>query len=270
MGFAADLYRGTAPYYDRYRPAYPEALLEDLCRRLPVSGRGRLLDLACGTGQVAIPLARAFAEVVAVDQEPESVAFAESKARSAGLADITWLTGAAESVVVDGTFELVAVGTAFHRLDRRVVARRMRSWVAPGGGVALLWSDVPSQGDAPWQAAMEELLVEWMTNVGVADRVPVGWQQAIEEEPHERVLCQAGFDYAGRFEFTVDRTWTTESLIGFAYSTSILNRRALGDRAPEFERALADRLAPLAPDGVFHQRTSHAYELARSPRAVAG
>jgi hypothetical protein len=50
--FAADLYRGTAGYYDRYRLPYPEAMIEDLARTAQVSGRGRLLDLACGTGCV--------------------------------------------------------------------------------------------------------------------------------------------------------------------------------------------------------------------------
>lgn len=263
MEFGDDLYRGTAPYYDRYRPAYPEALIDDLLRRHPVSGRGRLLDLACGTGQVALPLCRSFAEVVAVDQEPESVAYGEAKARSIGVRNISWLQGAAETVTLAGPFELVTVGTAFHRLNRPLVARRMRAWLQAGGAVALLWSDVPSSGDQPWQAAMAELLSEWMTKAGTTDRVPAGWVQAMEQVPHEQVLRQAGFDYAGKHEFTVEWRWTIETLIGFVYSTSILNRHALADRAAEFERDLAGRLAPLATDGAFRQSAGCAYELAR-------
>ena len=50
-------------YYDRYRLPYPEAMTEDLIARTRVSGQGRLLDLACGTGQLAFPLRRSFAEV---------------------------------------------------------------------------------------------------------------------------------------------------------------------------------------------------------------
>ncbi len=56
--FRTDLYRGTASFYDRYRPPYPDALLEELTRRSGVSGTGRLLDIACGTGQISLPLAR--------------------------------------------------------------------------------------------------------------------------------------------------------------------------------------------------------------------
>jgi ubiquinone/menaquinone biosynthesis C-methylase UbiE len=66
--FAADLFRGSAGYYDRYRLPYPDAMLTDLARRAGASGRGRLLDLACGTGQLAFPLRRWFGEVWAVDQ----------------------------------------------------------------------------------------------------------------------------------------------------------------------------------------------------------
>jgi SAM-dependent methyltransferase len=72
--FAPDLYRGSAGYYDRYRPPYPEAMITDLVRRVRVSGRGRLLDLACGTGQLTFPLRRWFTEVWAVDSEPDMVA----------------------------------------------------------------------------------------------------------------------------------------------------------------------------------------------------
>ncbi len=58
--FAADLYHGAAGYYDRYRLPYPEAMLADLVQRAQVSGRGRLVDLACGTGQLAFPLRQWF------------------------------------------------------------------------------------------------------------------------------------------------------------------------------------------------------------------
>ncbi len=265
IAFRSDLYRGTAPYYDRYRPPYPEAVFEDLRQRLAVSGRGRLLDLACGTGQIAFPLAGDFAEVVAVDQEPESVAFGREKAEAAGTTNIRWITGAAETVAIDGPFELVAIGTAFHRLDRKRVARRLLDWLQPGGGVALLWADTPPQGEQRWQKALEALFEELMARVGTTDRVPAGWEVAMTAVPHEEVLREAGLDYVGKFEFTTDHAWTVESLIGFAYSTSLLNRHALGDEAAAFEEEMAERLSPLGTEGRFAQLASNAYELARKP-----
>jgi SAM-dependent methyltransferase len=263
--FRTDLYRGAAPYYDRYRPPYPETLFDDLLARLPVSGSGRLLDLACGTGQVAFPLSPHFVEVVAVDQEPDAVQFGRTKAKAAGADNIRWLTGSAETVALDGSFELITVGNAFHRLKRRIVAERMRSWAGPGGGVAIVWGDTPSQGDLPWQKALEDLIVEWMARAGTTDRVPAGWASAMASDPHEAVLRRAGFEYLGKFGFTADQTWTVETLIGFMYSTSMLNRSALGDESEEFERRLAERLGPYSSDGTFRVPATYAYELARWP-----
>jgi ubiquinone/menaquinone biosynthesis C-methylase UbiE len=71
--FASDLYRGTAESYDRFRLPYPEVLTADLISRVRPSRQGQLLDLACGTGQLAFALADFFAVIWAVDQEPDIV-----------------------------------------------------------------------------------------------------------------------------------------------------------------------------------------------------
>ncbi len=102
-----------------------------------------------------------------------------------------------------------------------------------------------------------------MARVGATDRVPAGREAAIEKDPHAEVLRRAGFDYGGRFEFSVQQTWTVESLTGFAYSTSFLNHEALGDRLVAFERDLADRLAPYEAEGTFGLVAGYAYDLAR-------
>jgi SAM-dependent methyltransferase len=265
VAFRTDLYQGTAPFYDRYRPPYPAALLEDLAGRLPVSGRGRLLDLACATGQIALPLASRFTEVVAVDQEEEMVAYGRAQADAAGVANTRWLAASAETVALEGPFELVAIGNAFHRLKPHVVAERVFSWLEPGGGIALLWSDPLGRGDAAWQRAMGALFEEWMAKLEVTDRVPAGWEAAMDRHPNEQVLARAGFDYVGKYEFVAEQTWTVETLTGLVYSTSFLNRQALGDKARAFEADLSGLLHSYEPDGVFRVSASYAYQLATKP-----
>lgn len=265
LAFRTDLYRGTASFYDRFRPPYPAALLEDLAGRLPVSRNGRLLDLACGTGQIALPLADRFTEVVAVDQEEEMVAYGRAKANAAGVANIRWLAASAETVELEGPFELVSIGNAFHRLRRPAVAERVFSWLEPGGGIALLWGDILARGDAAWQRAMGALFEEWMAKLDANDRLVGGWEAAMDRHPHEQVLTQAGFDYVGRYEFTADQTWTVETLTGLVYSTSFLNREALGDQADAFESDLSALLYSYASDGVFEVSAKYAYQLATKP-----
>jgi hypothetical protein len=66
--FRRDLHQGTASYYDRLRGPYPRSLIDDLAERTEADSSGRLLHLACGTGQISFALQDRFAENGAVDQ----------------------------------------------------------------------------------------------------------------------------------------------------------------------------------------------------------
>jgi ubiquinone/menaquinone biosynthesis C-methylase UbiE len=114
--FALDLYHGAADYYDRFRLTYSQVLLDELLSRAEASGRGRLMDLACGTGQLAFALHGAFAETWAVDQEPGMIRVVEAKAARDGIAMRATTSSAEEFPAEDGGFELITIGNAFHRL----------------------------------------------------------------------------------------------------------------------------------------------------------
>jgi len=125
--FEPALYRGAAGYYERFRLPYPDAMIADLARRAAPSGRGRLLDLACGTGQLAFPLRGWFAEVWAVDAEPGMTEVVRAKATAAGAVRLRAVTVSAEDLDAGpGRFELIVIGNAFHRLRRALVAGRAR------------------------------------------------------------------------------------------------------------------------------------------------
>jgi 2-polyprenyl-3-methyl-5-hydroxy-6-metoxy-1,4-benzoquinol methylase len=132
----ADAFAGAAEDYARYRLPYPAALLSDLTRRAGLSGHGRLLDLACGPGRVALALAGMFREVDAVDLEPEMIAEARRQAGQRGVSKVRWSVGRAEDFEASaGSYELVTVGEAFHRLDQQRVAAK----VSPGWRPAARW-----------------------------------------------------------------------------------------------------------------------------------
>src|SRR5579863_9961682 len=98
----------------------------DLARSAHVSGQGRLLDLACGTGQLAFPLRPWFAEVWAVDQEPDMVDVVRAKAAAVHAANLRPIVSAVEALQASPeSFELAVIGNAFHRLDRDLVAGRV-------------------------------------------------------------------------------------------------------------------------------------------------
>ena len=263
--FRPDLFAGTAAYYDRFRLPYPDVLLDSVRVRVPITGQGRLLDLACGTGQIAFALAADFVEVWAVDQEAEAIDFAAAKAERLGARHVHCLTARAEDLALEPPFELVAIGNAFHRLQRSVVAEVAMSLLRPGGGLALLWSSTPWQGEQPWQQVMWDTLERWRRTADAMDRIPPGWDDAIAADPHEAVLTRAGFSYAGSAEFTVPHTWTTDELVGWVYSTSFLNKSALGPHAAAFDHDLRTQLLTCAPHGSFPADVRFAYDLATRP-----
>jgi SAM-dependent methyltransferase len=267
LSFRTDLYRGTAGYYDQFRHSYPDALIGDLVRRTGASGRGRLLDLACGTGQLAFALRDRFAEVWAVDQEPDMVAAVRSRAdASAGGGRMVTVVSSVEDLDAPaGRFSLVVIGNAFHRLRRDLVARLAYGWLAPGGFIALCWSSGPGVGPLDWQLVFGSLLRRWQEALGASDRVPANWNQARQQRPDTVVLSDAGFEVVGRFEFPVEHRWTVPELAGYARSLSVFPAPALADHSAAFDGSLSEELGPFLVDGRLTETVSFACELARKP-----
>jgi SAM-dependent methyltransferase len=256
--FRTDLFRGTGPDYERYRVPYPPALISDLAQRTEADGTGRLLDLACGTGQLTFALGDFFAETWAVDQEPDMIAVVRDKA--GGAANLHTVIGAAENLAAPAaSFDLVAIGNAFHRMQRDCVAARVIGWLRPGRYLAVVWGGSPWAGDAPWQQAMRATMAAWRERVG--DRVPAGHEQAQRAQPDVAILADTGFEPAGSFTFLAEHAWTPETIIGHLYSTSVLSRLTVGDLAPDLERDVRQALG----DGPLRQVLDFRYELARRP-----
>jgi SAM-dependent methyltransferase len=267
LNFGPDLYRGTAEYYDRYRPPYPEALIDDLVLRTGADGTGRLLDLACGTGQVSFAMRRWFAEIWAVDQEPDMISLVRQKTSAlTGPPRFEFRTEAAENLgAPEDSFDLVAIGNAFHRLRRDAVAASVLRWLRPGAHLALLWPGSPNDGDAPWQQALRDQMRRWRERPVAEQRVPAGYEADRAARPDLDILRAAGFDLLGRREVPVSLVWTAEEIAGFVASTSVLSPEALGPDAPAFGVSLRQALLEAEPGGEFRQETTFACDLARRP-----
>jgi SAM-dependent methyltransferase len=246
--FRADLYRGTGRDYDRYRLPYPQPLISDLAQR--TQAHGRLLDLACGTGQLTFALRDWFAETWAVDQEPDMIDVVAAKG-----GDVRAVVCAAEELIAPPDyFDLVAIGNAFHRLRRTPVVANVRRSLRPGGYLALVWGGAPWEGDEPWQHALGAAMERWRPG----DRLPADYEQSRRDTPDAVILDAAGFEIIGHYQFPTAHLWTPDSVLGFLYSTSVLSRRALGDQAPAFEQDLRRVLT-----GELRQVVNFGYDLAR-------
>jgi ubiquinone/menaquinone biosynthesis C-methylase UbiE len=104
-----------------------------------ISAGQRVLDVAAGTGNVAIRAAEAGAQVVASDLTPENFEAGRREARARGV-ELDWVEADAEALPFrDGEFDVVtsAVGAIFAP-DHQTVADELLRVCRPGGTIGMI------------------------------------------------------------------------------------------------------------------------------------
>ncbi len=92
-----------------------DAMNQDIVADIPFyvdeakRANGPVLELACGTGRLSIPIAQSGVEIVGLDLVPSMLAHARSKAKQAGTA-ITFIQGDCRSFALQRKFALILMG----------------------------------------------------------------------------------------------------------------------------------------------------------------
>jgi SAM-dependent methyltransferase len=243
-------YEGAAGYYSRYRPPYPPALATVLREAFRLDGTGRLLDLGCGPGSVAIPIAHLFERVVAMDPEPDMLGEGNAVARRWGVKNVDWILGSSEDLLSSlGTFRLVTMGESFHRMDRRRTLEALYELLEVNGGVAILGRGLPLPLPAmtPWRAAVCRIVRHYLGEIAL----PWDHEALPPEELHEAYLRRSRFNDQIEHLELFEVEWSLESIIGNLYSMSFCNRKLLGERIEAFERDLRSAVLAVEPSGIF-------------------
>jgi SAM-dependent methyltransferase len=145
------LYRGSAPYYLRGRPPYSRALRDTVAAECGLDGTGRLLDVGCGPGVLAVEFAPLVDEAVGLDPDDDMLAQAVRHAERASVANVRWVRALAEQIPdLDlGRFRAVTFGQSFHRTDRERVAEAVYDMLEPGGSIVLVAHTVEGRPEPP-------------------------------------------------------------------------------------------------------------------------
>jgi SAM-dependent methyltransferase len=123
FGFAAE-------QYDRYRPDYPSALVDDLVSRHPSNG----LDVGCGTGKVARALMDRGLPVLGIEPDPRMAGIARRHHVQVELASFESWDPAGR------TYDLLTAGHSWHWIDPLIGLAKAAEVTRPGGTVALFWN----------------------------------------------------------------------------------------------------------------------------------
>lgn len=150
----------------------------------PLAGRSAL-DMGCGAGLLAEPLARMGAAVTAVDAAAENVAVARLHAEGRGLS-IDYRAGGVEAVAGE-TFDLVcSMEVVEHVSDPRAFVAGLAAAVAPGG---LLVMSTPNR---TWWSRIA--LVEAAERLGQIPRGTHDWDKFLTPDELSAMVADAGFD----------------------------------------------------------------------------
>ncbi|MGN6563752.1 MAG: class I SAM-dependent methyltransferase [Thermomicrobiales bacterium] len=272
----ATLFKGSARYYERGRLPYPPGLADAIAGALALDGRGRLLDVGCGPGTIALRLAHLFAEVVGLDPDADMLVEAERRAAALGIGNVQWVCVRAEELPASlGVVRVATFAQSFHWMDRDRVAAAILAMLEPGGAFvqisapqeALPEPDRPLSHPFPPRAAIADLVRRYLGPVRRAGQGVLPYGTPGDEQA---VLRRVGFGdpevvVAGGRQVIVR---SIDDLVAQVYSTSSSAPHLFGPRLAEFEDELRALLAAATPSGFFAEQTGDAeVRIWRKPHA---
>jgi 2-polyprenyl-6-hydroxyphenyl methylase/3-demethylubiquinone-9 3-methyltransferase len=154
----------------------------DECSRTPLEGK-RALDVGCGAGLLAEPLARLGASVTGIDASPEVIEVARQHAARQGLA-IDYRAGDVQAL--EGEFDLMtAMEVIEHVADPAAFVKALARRLAPGGLLVM---------STPNATAMSKLLMITLgEGLGQIPRGTHEFERFIAPEGMKQLLADAGF-----------------------------------------------------------------------------
>ncbi|MWA15891.1 class I SAM-dependent methyltransferase [Streptomyces sp. BA2] len=163
VGFSGDV----AEYYAKFRRGYPPRLLDALQTAFGLDGDDTVLDLGCGTGQLALPLSTRVGSVIGMDPEPDMLRLAREAATAQGVRNATWSLGADTDVpalgalVGERSLAVTVIGQALHWMQHDSLFRELAPLLRPGGGIAVIANGTPLWlQDSAWSRALRACLEE--------------------------------------------------------------------------------------------------------------
>jgi SAM-dependent methyltransferase len=236
LGFRGEV----ADLYHRYRHGYPPAVIDILVDAFDLSPHDLVVDLGCGTGQLALPVAGRVRAVIGMDPEPDMLQRARQAAREAGVCNVSWMLGADTDLPDLGGLRdeepiaAVTIGQALHWMRHEELFRSVVPLVRPGGGVAVLTNGTPLWlQESAWSRGLRDFLER---RFGTRPANPCGTDEQSQRR-YSEALARAGFEVS-RAAVDYVAELSLDQVIGGVYSALPVDRLP----APDQRRAFAEQV----------------------------
>ena len=126
-----------AAEYDRYRPAYPDELVDQACQVAGIGSGDHVLEVGCGSGQLTRGLVARGLHVTALEPGKSLIALARQNLE--GAAEVEFVNAQFEDALLPREqFQAVFSASAFHWIDPEVSWQKTADVLVPGGTLALV------------------------------------------------------------------------------------------------------------------------------------
>jgi SAM-dependent methyltransferase len=131
------VFNEVAAEYDRNRPTYPDALVDQACEVAAITNGDRVLEIGCGTGQLTRSLLERGLRVTALEPGDQLIAVAEENLGDAG--DVEFVCARLEDTqLLRESYEAVFSASAIHWVDPELGWRKIADALAPNATLALI------------------------------------------------------------------------------------------------------------------------------------
>jgi ubiquinone/menaquinone biosynthesis C-methylase UbiE len=233
-------------------------LVATLAAELGLDGNGRMLDVGCGPGILAVELAGQYEQVIGLDPDAEMLAEGARRAAEAGIENIRWVLARGEDIpALDlGTFTFVTFGQSFHWMAREQVAEAVYDILEPGGALALISHahEGRPQPTGPGQPPIPHEAIRALIDRYLGPRRRAG--QGFSSWPTERYE-----DFFARTRFGAlrrlyapgrpDIVRSIDEVLANYFSMSYAAPHLFGNKQAEFAADIRAELARHSPSGLF-------------------
>lgn len=190
-----------------------------------------VLDIGCGTGELARPLAPLVEHVDAVDQSAAMIEIGRSR-DGGDRANIRWVCQSVEDFAYDTRYSLIVAGASLHWMDWYDVLPRMAGALSDHGYLAIVGGH---EIDAPWVDDLKTILRTYSTS---KDR---GSFNVIDQLEHRNLYSVVGRRGTTPTKYQI----SLERYVDLLHARTGFSRQRMGQKSAEkFDATVRDLVSP--------------------------